>query len=211
MVVTENSDTNSRKISLSLMMDIRTINRGHNSNQATRKPLQDTTANANNYSPRIPVHDPPKPQYSSSTRDGKPQRRYNSTRDALGGNVPQSEVISSVAGGRYFQYSTTTGRTKPTLKHNKLHKDKARVGPWLLGRTLGRGSSGRVRLAKHTETGRLAAIKIVGKGKHEKPPHEGQIGDSLTASLEREVVIMKLIDHPNVMRLLDVWENSSEL
>jgi serine/threonine-protein kinase HSL1 (negative regulator of Swe1 kinase) len=30
-------------------------------------------------------------------------------------------------------------------------------------------------------------------------------------SIEREIVIMKLITHPNVMRLYDVWETSSEL
>lgn len=185
-------------------MDIR-ANRGYNSNQAARKPLQDTTGNINNYSPKVPVHDPPKPQ---STCDGKPQRRYNNTQSAPGNDISQS--VTSVAGGRNSQYSTT-GETAPGLKNSKLRKDKARVGPWLLGRTLGRGSSGRVRLAKHIETGRLAAIKIVGKGKYEKSPHEGQTGDSLTAGLEREVVIMKLIDHPNVMRLLDVWENSSEL
>ena len=30
-------------------------------------------------------------------------------------------------------------------------------------------------------------------------------------SIEREIVIMKLVKHPNVMRLYDVWETSSEL
>lgn len=29
--------------------------------------------------------------------------------------------------------------------------------------------------------------------------------------IEREIVIMKLIEHPNVLRLLDVWETGSEL
>ena len=36
-----------------------------------------------------------------------------------------------------------------------------KIGPWKLGRTLGRGSTGRVRLAKNTTTGQLAAVKIV--------------------------------------------------
>jgi serine/threonine-protein kinase HSL1, negative regulator of Swe1 kinase len=30
-------------------------------------------------------------------------------------------------------------------------------------------------------------------------------------SIEREIVVMKLIDHPNIMRLYDVWETSTEL
>ena len=29
--------------------------------------------------------------------------------------------------------------------------------------------------------------------------------------IEREVVIMKLIEHPNVINLYDVWENRGEL
>lgn len=29
--------------------------------------------------------------------------------------------------------------------------------------------------------------------------------------IEREIVIMKLIEHPNVLRLMDVWETTSEL
>ena len=29
--------------------------------------------------------------------------------------------------------------------------------------------------------------------------------------MKREIVIMKLIEHPNVLRLYDVWETSGEL
>lgn len=97
--------------------------------------------------------------------------------------------------------------TRVRVSHPRV---KMRVGPWLLGRTLGKGSSGRVRLAKHVETGQLAAVKIVGKGSN-----DGDVGNNLERSLppglEREVVIMKLICHPNVIGLWDVWENTGEL
>jgi len=79
--------------------------------------------------------------------------------------------------------------------------------------------SGRVRLAKNVNTGQMAAVKIVpksvtpvakkkddSKGKNEKNGDNG-----LSYSIEREVVIMKLIEHPNVMSLYDVWENRGEL
>jgi hypothetical protein len=29
--------------------------------------------------------------------------------------------------------------------------------------------------------------------------------------IEREIVIMKLIEHPNVLRLMDVWETGNDL
>lgn len=35
--------------------------------------------------------------------------------------------------------------------------------------------------------------------------------DKLLLSIEREIVIMKLIDHPNVLSLYDVWETNSDL
>lgn len=93
------------------------------------------------------------------------------------------------------------------------HKNKSNVGPWRLGRTLGRGSSGRVRLAKHSVTGQLAAVKIVPKsiiGLDDSGNNNNQ-AKGLPYGIEREVIIMKLIEHPNVMALYDVWENKGEL
>jgi serine/threonine-protein kinase HSL1, negative regulator of Swe1 kinase len=79
---------------------------------------------------------------------------------------------------------------------------------------------GRVRLAKNVNTGQLAAVKIVPKSltptarkKEDKGKKaDDKVGDpGLSYSIEREVVIMKLIEHPNVMSLYDVWENRGEL
>lgn len=35
--------------------------------------------------------------------------------------------------------------------------------------------------------------------------------EQMLLGIEREIVIMKLIEHPNVLRLIDVWETKSEL
>ncbi|ODQ49393.1 hypothetical protein PICMEDRAFT_57440 [Pichia membranifaciens NRRL Y-2026] len=100
-----------------------------------------------------------------------------------------------------------------------------RVGPWRLGRTLGKGSTGRVRLAKHTTTGQLAAIKIVPKNiidfdgsnsasnnNQRKKKRKQKVDENgLPYGIEREIIIMKLISHPNIMALYDVWENKNEL
>lgn len=100
---------------------------------------------------------------------------------------------------------------------------KTHIGPWQLGRTLGKGSTGRVRLAKHAVTGQRAAIKIVSKksakmvqsqsiaamDRKTEPGVPGQ--QVIPCAIEREVVIMKLIEHPNIIGLYDVWENRGEL
>ncbi|KAL8279348.1 hypothetical protein RQP46_008160 [Phenoliferia psychrophenolica] len=92
-------------------------------------------------------------------------------------------------------------------------KDPELVGPWRIGKDLGKGSSGRVKLAKHKETGQLAAIKIVPKPRPAPGPeqHHTEKADKMLLGIEREIVIMKLIEHPNVLRLIDVWETKSEL
>ncbi|KAI9620385.1 hypothetical protein KEM48_008172 [Puccinia striiformis f. sp. tritici PST-130] len=94
-------------------------------------------------------------------------------------------------------------------------EDPRLVGPWKLGKTIGKGFSGRVKIAKHTVTGHPAAVKIVPR--HLLPNSRmsinqaGAHADKRLLGIEREIVIMKLIDHPNVMRLYDVYENSHEI
>jgi len=39
----------------------------------------------------------------------------------------------------------------------------------------------------------------------------GDEEDKILTAIEREIVIMKLIDHPNVLSLYDVWETKNEL
>lgn len=74
---------------------------------------------------------------------------------------------------------------------------------------------GRVKIAKHAVTGKYAAIKIVPKGlilnSRMSMSEAGARADKVLLGIEREIVIMKLIDHPNVLNLYDVWETSSEL
>ncbi|KCV67853.1 CAMK/CAMKL/BRSK protein kinase, variant [Fonticula alba] len=80
----------------------------------------------------------------------------------------------------------------------------SRVGPYVLGRTLGIGSTGRVRLGTHMETRQTVAAKIVSKEWLSSKA-------SLSKKIEREITLMKLIRHPNVLSLIDVYESSSDL
>ncbi|KAF7370688.1 CAMK/CAMKL/GIN4 protein kinase [Mycena sanguinolenta] len=93
-------------------------------------------------------------------------------------------------------------------------EDPKRIGLWKIGRTIGIGSSGRVRVARNSKTGQYAAVKIVSKTILDSTTSLNHLVDDTEhnqLSLEREIVVMKLIDHPNIMRLYDVWETSTEL
>ena len=90
-----------------------------------------------------------------------------------------------------------------------------------MGKTVGKGTSGRVRKARHAITGKYAAIKIVSRKSAEMlrstslAVMDTMFGNddkgAIPVGIEREVVIMKLIEHPNVISLYDVWENRGEL
>ena len=107
-----------------------------------------------------------------------------------------------------------------------MRKRKTHVGPWHLGKTLGKGATGRVRYARHKLTGQSAAIKIVSKVQAVKMQSKsiaamdeilatGMASRSGTktipSSIEREVIVMKLIEHPNIISLYNVWENRGEM
>lgn len=103
---------------------------------------------------------------------------------------------------------------------------KSHIGPWQLGKTLGKGSSARVRAARHCVTHQPVAVKIIAK-KTARMTQSGSIAqldmvDSnlpenvngvrrMPLAIEREVAILKLIEHPNIVKLFDIWENRNEM
>uniref|UniRef100_A0A4W4G8P6 Protein kinase domain-containing protein n=1 Tax=Electrophorus electricus TaxID=8005 RepID=A0A4W4G8P6_ELEEL len=76
------------------------------------------------------------------------------------------------------------------------------VGPFRLEKTLGKGQTGLVKLGIHCITGQKVAIKIVNREK---------LSESVLMKVEREIAILKLIEHPHVLKLHDVYENNKYL
>lgn len=79
-----------------------------------------------------------------------------------------------------------------------------RVGPYIFGKTLGTGSTGKVKLAKNLLTGEIVAIKIVRKDYLENK-------QSLKKKMRREISVLKVLSHPNLMSLIDVFEIETHL
>uniref|UniRef100_A0A8C9U4G4 Serine/threonine-protein kinase BRSK2-like n=1 Tax=Scleropages formosus TaxID=113540 RepID=A0A8C9U4G4_SCLFO len=76
------------------------------------------------------------------------------------------------------------------------------VGPFRLEKTLGKGQTGLVKLGVHCVTGQKVAIKMVNREK---------LSESVLMKVEREIAILKLIEHPHVLKLYDVYENNRHL
>jgi hypothetical protein len=113
-----------------------------------------------------------------------------------------------------------------TTASSSNRRRKTHIGPWQLGKTIGRGGCSRVRLVRHSGTGKYGAAKIISKATAEKvralslanliqsaeqDPTLYPDGKVIPFGLEREICIMKLLDHPNIVRLYDIWENHNEL
>ncbi|XP_059665847.1 CBL-interacting serine/threonine-protein kinase 23-like isoform X2 [Cornus florida] len=80
---------------------------------------------------------------------------------------------------------------------------RTRVGRYELGRTLGEGTFAKVKFARNVDTGENVAIKILDKEKVLKNKMIGQI--------KREISTMKLIRHPNVIRLHEVMASKTKI
>ncbi|KAL7242024.1 hypothetical protein ACSBR1_014580 [Camellia fascicularis] len=80
---------------------------------------------------------------------------------------------------------------------------KTRVGRYELGRTLGEGSFAKVKFARNIETGENVAIKILDK--------EKVLKHKMIAQIKREISTMKLIRHPNVIRMYEVMASKTKI
>ncbi|XP_024141459.1 serine/threonine-protein kinase BRSK2 isoform X3 [Oryzias melastigma] len=87
-------------------------------------------------------------------------------------------------------------------KELSLSQSAQYVGPYRLEKTLGKGQTGLVKLGVHCITGQKVAIKIVNREK---------LSESVLMKVEREIAILKLIEHPHVLKLHDVYENNKYL
>lgn len=100
---------------------------------------------------------------------------------------------SSSKGSPNMQMRGTGARWRPAEEH---------IGKYKLLKTIGKGNFAKVKLAKHVPTSKEVAIKIIDKT---------QLNASSLQKLYREVRIMKLLDHPNIVKLFQVIETEKTL
>ncbi|TYJ18332.1 hypothetical protein E1A91_A09G116400v1 [Gossypium mustelinum] len=82
-------------------------------------------------------------------------------------------------------------------------KIKGRVGKYQVGRTIGEGTFAKVKFARNSETGEPVALKILDKDKVLK--------HKMAEQIKREIATMKLIKHPNVIRLHEVMASKTKI
>ncbi|KAM9003695.1 serine/threonine-protein kinase MARK1 isoform 3-T3 [Sarcophilus harrisii] len=80
--------------------------------------------------------------------------------------------------------------------------EQPHIGNYRLLKTIGKGNFAKVKLARHVLTGREVAVKIIDKT---------QLNPTSLQKLFREVRIMKILNHPSIVKLFEVIETEKTL
>ncbi|KAF7200931.1 transcript variant X1 [Nothobranchius furzeri] len=112
--------------------------------------------------------------------------------------------------GSFHTSSHTIGRQELSARSSRTgmrsrssdEPQPPHVGNYRLLKTIGKGNFAKVKLARHILTGREVAIKIIDKT---------QLNPNSLQKLFREVRIMKILNHPNIVKLFEVIETERTL
>ncbi|XP_031136249.1 MAP/microtubule affinity-regulating kinase 3a isoform X12 [Sander lucioperca] len=115
-------------------------------------------------------------------------------------NEKVTESHTSHSNGRQ-EISTRSARTGVRSRTSE-EPQQPHVGNYRLLKTIGKGNFAKVKLARHILTGREVAIKIIDKT---------QLNPNSLQKLFREVRIMKILNHPNIVKLFEVIETERTL
>ncbi|XP_029973602.1 MAP/microtubule affinity-regulating kinase 3a isoform X3 [Salarias fasciatus] len=111
-----------------------------------------------------------------------------------------TESHTSHSNGRQ-EVGSRSGRTGVRTRSSE-EPQQPHVGNYRLLKTIGKGNFAKVKLARHILTGREVAIKIIDKT---------QLNPNSLQKLLREVRIMKILNHPNIVKLFEVIETDRTL
>ncbi|KAI9799334.1 MAG: hypothetical protein M1825_004827 [Sarcosagium campestre] len=154
---------------------------------------------------------PPPPSRADSTRSTHRNTskhrssRYGPDPAATTATSPPATAVSRTTsagadhGERNITSSSSSNKRRTTIT--------GQSGQWALGKTIGQGSMGKVKLAKKAETGEQVAVKIVPRQsteegqstkERERQDHSKEIRTA------REAAIVSLLDHPYICGMRDV-------
>ncbi|XP_027955861.1 MAP/microtubule affinity-regulating kinase 3 isoform X1 [Eumetopias jubatus] len=118
-------------------------------------------------------------------------------------NERDTENHTSHGDGRQ-EVTSRTGRSGARCRNSiaSCADEQPHIGNYRLLKTIGKGNFAKVKLARHILTGREVAIKIIDKT---------QLNPTSLQKLFREVRIMKILNHPNIVKLFEVIETDKTL
>ncbi|KAL8756027.1 MAG: hypothetical protein Q9184_004627 [Pyrenodesmia sp. 2 TL-2023] len=150
----------------------------------------------------------PTPKRTESTRDTRrqsanPGHARNSSYTSPA--VPVANGASSGTPARALPADSAAQGSGSTAKRRTTIP--AQTGQWSLGKTIGAGSMGKVKLAKNLESGEQVAVKIVPRQStddHHSNRERERADQSKEIRTAREAAIVTLLSHPYICAMRDV-------
>ncbi|KAL9614846.1 MAG: hypothetical protein Q9167_000679 [Letrouitia subvulpina] len=154
----------------------------------------------------------PQPKRAESTRDSRRhssrpnQQRHESQLSASGTAVNSGAQATPqpTNSARVQSEAAAHGSGGSTKRRTTIG---AQTGDWSLGKTIGAGSMGKVKLAKNLETGEQVAVKIVPRqstDEHRDNRDRERADHSKEVRTAREAAIVTLLNHPYICAMRDV-------
>ncbi|XP_034476051.1 MAP/microtubule affinity-regulating kinase 3 isoform X20 [Drosophila innubila] len=125
----------------------------------------------------------------------------------IASSVNKNVLSTHSAHASAIKQRTSSAKGSPNLQMRssapmRWRATEEHIGKYKLIKTIGKGNFAKVKLAKHLPTGKEVAIKIIDKT---------QLNPGSLQKLFREVRIMKMLDHPNIVKLFQVIETEKTL
>lgn len=119
--------------------------------------------------------------------------------------APNDTGPGPIVSNHESRHGTRSERSRTTVP--------APSGNWVLGKTIGAGSMGKVKLARKLETGEEVAIKIVPRGSTEDSQNQSKADreradHSKEVRTAREAAIVTLLNHPFICSMKDVFRTT---
>ncbi|ORY61342.1 uncharacterized protein BCR38DRAFT_347222 [Pseudomassariella vexata] len=186
---------------------------------ASSRPAQDVlpredyeTNNVAQYSKRSSSKDRHPPSAVRGV-DSKGSHRRSSSRSATNppGDMAGPTVVANNAGPAAIppvMQAAADARATGAKQRTTRTSIPTQSGKWILGKTIGAGSMGKVKLAKKEDMTEQVACKIIPRGSTDEGHHSRADKERADQSKEirtaREAAIVTLLDHPNICGLRDV-------
>eukprot|EP01033_Poteriospumella_lacustris_P004455 gene4455-3185_t len=120
---------------------------------------------------------------------------------------PKSTSSASRGGGRSYAKPThnsrPNSRAQQLIEQQQATEKRQIVGQYMLGKTIGEGTFGKVKLAAHMPTGEKVAVKILEKSRIKEAADVRRVN--------REIKILKKARHPNVIQLYEVLDTQNAI
>lgn len=195
-----------------------------------RRPLAEASANTPSLAQRVHIKSSKITVPSSSPTSPPPvDLPHNLSLEPNGSLItrsqptsPEHKRLSKVNNADDWKRNSAISTTSTNTSSRQR---KAYIGHWQLGKTVGKGGCSRVRAVRHRYTQQVGAVKIIARSTAESTRaqslahlHEHARSNNVVSGyrpiptgLEREIALMKLLEHDNIVKLFDVWENRNEL